>query len=462
MPLDVFPLTARVNAHDHLEIAGCDIVDLAREYGTPLYVFDDAHLRARAAEIRNAFESRWSNTLLLYATKAYYSPYLARLLKDAGFGIDVTSEGELEIARRVGMPPDMIYLHGNNKTLNEIRAALTMGVDHIVVDNLDEIELLARIARELDVTPRVLLRLAPAIDPHTHRYLATGVAESKFGLSMHTGAAMEAVKRVLHHAPRLQLVGLHAHIGSQIFSLEPYRDAVGALLDYAQELSSTGFELQELDLGGGWGVPYTEGQETMAVDAAADAIIAEIGKSKGKSQKPKVSTSPQSGIQIPNSKFQYPKLVFEPGRSLVAQAAVAVYSVGSIKEIQGVRTYVSVDGGMGDNVRPALYGAKYTARVANKMNANATRHVAIAGRYCEQGDILIDDVALPDVTVGDLIAMPCAGAYQLPMASNYNMIPRPAVVAVHDGNARLIRRRETIEDLLRCENQYDDEGLGHK
>ncbi|MEW5720048.1 MAG: diaminopimelate decarboxylase, partial [Chloroflexota bacterium] len=433
---NLFPLTARVNARNHLEIAECDVVDLAREFGTPLYIFDDAHLRARAAEIRDAFQSRWANSLVLYATKAYYSPYVARIFKTAGLGIDITSEGELEIARRVGLSPDKIYLHGNSKTPAEIRAALALGVTHIVVDHLDEIELLARLADELRVTPRVLLRLAPAIDPHTHRYLATGIAESKFGLPMQTGAAMQAARRVIELAPRLTLVGLHAHIGSQIFDLAPYRDTIAALTDFADELqSATGFELQELDLGGGWGVPYAEGENSLRVDQAAEAIVDTLLNSKFKIQN---STSPTSDLQSPISNL---KLVFEPGRALIAQSAVAVYTVGAVKEIRGVRTYVAVDGGMGDNIRPALYGAQYTARVANKMrpepsrrmNDEPTTRVAIAGRYCEQGDILINAVALPRVSVGDLIAMPCAGAYQLPMASNYNLIPRPAVIAARDG-----------------------------
>ena len=428
----LFPLTTRTNEQNHLEIGGCDVVTLARAHGTPLYIYDEAHLRARAAEIREAFQSRWRNSLILYATKAYYSPYLARLYKDANIGIDVTSEGEMEIARRTGVPPEKIYLHGNNKTHSEIHAALALGVNHIIIDNLDEIELLAQMATELNVSPRVLLRLAPAIDPHTHRYMATGIAASKFGLSMASGDAMQAAHRVAELKPRLQLVGLHVHIGSQVFELEPYRDAVIAVTDFAQELQSTlGFELQELDLGGGWGVAYTEAQETLTADQVAETIVGQLQNQK--------------------SKIENLKLLFEPGRALIAQSAVAIYTIGAIKEIRGVKTYVSVDGGMGDNVRPALYGAQYTAHVANKMNDAPVRRVAIAGRYCEQGDILIDEVMLPQVTAGDLIAIPLAGAYQIPMSSNYNLIPRPAVIAVHDGNARVIRRRETIDDMLRCE-----------
>lgn len=427
----VFPLTARVNADRHLEIGGCDVVALAQEFGTPLYLYDDEHLRARAREIRDAFQARWQNALILYATKAYFSPYLARIYKDAGLGIDVTSEGELEIARRVDFPRERIYLHGNNKTPAEIRAALALGVQQIIVDNLDEIEMLARLAAELNAAPRVLLRLAPAIDPHTHRYLATGVAESKFGLSIATGDALRAARLVTRHSPRLTLTGLHVHIGSQIFELDPYRDAVAAVLDFARELQrEIGVELQELDLGGGWGVAYTEEQSTLAAESVADAIVSVL-----------------ASHPLPHA----PRLLFEPGRALIAQSAVALYTVGAVKQIAGVRTYVSVDGGMGDNVRPALYGARYTARVANRMDDATTTRVAIAGRYCEQGDILIEEVALPRVTAGDLIAIPGAGAYQIPMASNYNLIPRPAVLALRDGEPRLIRRRETIEDMLRCE-----------
>jgi diaminopimelate decarboxylase len=436
----LFPMTARVNDENHLEIGGCDVVALAREFGTPLYVFDDQHLRTRAQQVHQSFQARWPNSLVLYATKAYFSPYLARLFKEAGLGIDVTSEGELEIARRVDYPRDRIYLHGNNKTPAEIRAALGMGVEHIVVDNLDEIELLARLAAEVDATPRVLLRLAPAIDPHTHRYLATGVAESKFGLPLATGDALQAARLVHAYAPRLRLAGLHVHIGSQIFQLDPYRDAIAALLDFARTLSETmGVELEEFDIGGGWGVAYKGGEQSLPVDTVADAIVSAL-----------VDRGPMSTGRRPMAGGA--RLLVEPGRALVAQSAVALYTVGGIKRIGDLRTYVSVDGGMGDNIRPALYSAQYTACVANKMGDAPKMQVAIAGRYCEQGDILIEKVELPKVAVGDVIAIPYAGAYHIPMASNYNMIPRPAVIAVREGEAKLIRRRETIEDMLARES----------
>jgi diaminopimelate decarboxylase len=373
--------------------------------------------------------------MILYATKAYFSPYLARVCLDAGLGLDVTSEGELAIARRIDFPRDRIYLHGNNKTPAEIRTALTMGVEHIIVDNLGEIELLARVAAEVNAKPRVLLRLAPAIDPHTHRYLATGIAESKFGLPLANGDARKAVQLVMQNSAHLAFAGLHVHIGSQIFEIEPYRDAMGAVLDFAQALwDEMGLELQELDMGGGWGVAYTDNQSNLSIDTTLDTIISVLS---------------ERSLRFP------PLLLFEPGRALVGQSAVALYTVGAVKEIPGVRTYVSVDGGMGDNVRPALYGAEYTALLANRMDDAPIERVAIAGRYCEQGDILIEDIALPRVEAGDLIAIPCAGAYQIPMASNYNLIPRPAVIAVREGEPRVIRRRETIDDMLRCELDVD-------
>ncbi len=438
----VFPLTTRASAQNHLEIGGCDLVALAQQYGTPLYIFDELHLRTRARDIRDRLaqaaraKGMGSEVLPLYATKAYFSPFIARILVDAGWGIEVTSEGELEVARRVDFPRNIVYLHGNNKTLGEIRAALGLGVDHVIVDNFDEIASLARVAADLGVRTRVLLRLAPAVDPRTHRYLATGVADSKFGLPLSTGDALDAARRVTALAPELELVGLHVHIGSQIFDPEPYRQAVRIILEFAAELeTSLGFKLRELDLGGGWGVAYAGDQASLSPESLIDAIAPAFEKAQGSSSKPATRDL----------------LLFEPGRALVAQSAVALYTVGSVKQITGVRTFVSVDGGMGDNIRPALYGARYTARVANKANDRTTARVAIAGRYCEQGDILVEGVELPSVEPGDLIVIPVAGAYQLPMASNYNLIPRPAVVAVREGQARLVRRRETIADLLSCE-----------
>jgi diaminopimelate decarboxylase len=426
---DLFPLTAHANPADHLLIGGCDVTELARQFGTPLYIFDDATLREQARRARAAFRAHWPAATVLYATKAYFSPFLARLYRDLGLGLDVTSEAELEIARRVDFPRDKIYLHGNNKTWAELRAALALGVEHLVVDNLDEIAPIAALAREYK-SPRLLLRLSPDIDPHTHRYLTTGVADSKFGLGIANGAAARAYEEIARYS-HLQLVGLHLHIGSQVFEPEALLRALACALDLAAEWHTrAGFELRELDLGGGWGVAYTEELGSVAPEAVAAKIGAAL---KERGVDPTV------------------KLLVEPGRALVARAAVALYRVGSIKQISETRTYAALDGGMGDNIRPALYGARYIARVANKFNAAPKQTYTLPGRYCEQGDVLIDSIALPNVQVGDLIAIPNAGAYQLPMASNYNLIPRPAIVLAKDGQARLLRRRETIDDLLACD-----------
>lgn len=429
-----WPLSARVNSLDHLEIAGCDVTELVREYGTPLYVFDHATLVDRATRARDAFAARWPDSTILYATKAYFSPFLARLYRDLGLGLDVTSEGEIEIARRNGFPPHRIYLHGNNKTPAEIRAALAAGMRHVIVDNYDEIDLLAAQAEEQDAQIETLVRVSPEVDPHTHKYLTTGVIDSKFGLPISTGAAFGAFERLNPHT-RLAPVGIHMHIGSQIFELDAIARALQEVLRLAAEVrDKLGLPLRELDLGGGWGVAYLEGQQSVPIERVAETLTAVLDE-----------TLPAFGL-APDF-----KLLVEPGRALVAQAAVALYTVGTIKRQVGARTYVAVDGGMGDNVRSSLYGARYAARAATQFTAPPVMQASIAGRYCEQGDVLVWDAPLPEVRAGDFIALPCAGAYQIPMGSNYNLIPRPAAVLVQDGRARLLRRRETLDDMLACE-----------
>jgi diaminopimelate decarboxylase len=431
---ELFPLTARTNAMNHLEIGRCDLTGLAQEYGTPLYIFDETTLRGQATHARDIFQSYWRDSLVLYATKAYLSPFLARLYRELGLGLDVTSEGELEIARRVSFPADKIYLHGNNKTDAEIRTALALGVTHLVVDNQDELARIATLAHQFQIEPRLLLRLSPDIDPRTHRYLTTGVADSKFGLGITNGDAERALKEI-HRFSNLSLIGLHVHIGSQIFETDAIVRALNIALDLAAEWHARfGLELRELDVGGGWGVAYSEFQQSLDVESLAAILCNALREGLHARQ------------LSPNV-----KLLVEPGRALVARAGVALYRVGSIKQITGVRTYAAIDGGMGDNIRPALYGAQYTARVANKFCSPQTETYSIAGRYCEQGDVLIDSVELPKLEMGDLLVIPNAGAYQLPMASNYNLIPRPAVVFVRDGHAQLVRRRETLDDLLACD-----------
>ena len=433
----LFPLTARTNSSNHLELGGCDVVELAEKFGTPLYIFDEATIREQATRALNAFHSRWEDVVVLYATKAYFAPFLARLYQELGVGLDVTSEGEIVIAKHAGFDANKIYVHGNNKTPEEIRAALHANITHLVVDNLDEISKLSELASVVRPSSSVvhcLIRLSPNIDAHTHRYMTTGVADSKFGLGISNGMAERAAREILRHR-NLQLVGLHFHIGSQVFDTDALREALHAVLDVAADWKAKfNFDLRELNLGGGWGVAYNETQTTLEMDAFAENTTRAL----------------REGLRARDLN-EHLKLIVEPGRGLIARAGVAMYRVGSVKEIPGVRTYIAIDGGMGDNVRPALYGAHYRAFLANRFNQNSTREYAIAGRYCEQGDVLIENTRLPETHVGDLLAIPVAGAYQLPMASNYNLIPRPAVVLVNDGNARLVRRRETIQDMLACD-----------
>lgn len=432
----LFPLTARPDKHNHLEIGGCDLVQLANEFGTPLYIYDEATIRAQATRALAAFRSRWQDVVVLYATKAYFSPFLAHIYQELGLGLDVTSEGEIVIARHARFDGRVIYVHGNNKTPEEIRAALSADITHFIVDNLDEITNLESLVAQYAPHAKVkcLIRLSPNIDAHTHRYMTTGVADSKFGLGIANGMAERAAREILQ-SKHLELVGLHFHIGSQVFDTDALREALHAVLDVAADWREKfDFDLQELNIGGGWGVAYHEAQRTLEIEAFAENTTHAL----------------REGLHARDLNENL-KLIVEPGRGLIAQAGVALYRVGSVKEIPGVRSYVAIDGGMGDNVRPALYSAQYTAFLANRLAEENTREYAIAGRYCEQGDVLIERAQLPETRVGDLLVIPVAGAYQLPMASNYNLIPRPAVVTVNDGHARLVRRRETIEDMLACD-----------
>jgi diaminopimelate decarboxylase len=429
--LSLFPLTAEVNSRGHLAVGGCDTTELAAEFATPLYIFDEFSLRAKCAEFKTEFGSRYPDTGVIYAAKAFINTALARLISEEGLGLDVVSAGELHIAREAGFPLDKVYFHGNNKSAEELKLALEWRVGRIVVDNLHELKLLTELAGEQRAKPDILLRLSPGVDPHTHRYIATGVIDSKFGFPMTN--AEEAVARAMD-AANLNLIGLHFHIGSLILEVEPYQLAIERVLDLASEMKERhGFELKELDIGGGFAIQYTRDMPAPPVSDYAEAITTRVtGKCR------ELSLAP-------------PRLIVEPGRAVVGQAGVALYRVGAIKEIPSVRCYISVDGGMGDNIRPALYGAKYEAVVANKMNEKKTGEVTIAGRFCESGDILIRDIGLPPLAPGDIIAIPASGAYCLPMASNYNASLRPAVIMVREGKGRLIRRRETFADLTRCD-----------
>jgi len=428
--LSLFPLTTEVSEGGYLVIGGCDTVELAAEFGTPLYIFDEFSLRSKCAEFKEEFGQRGLDTTVIYACKAFINRALALIFKEEGLGLDVVSAGELSIAQSVGFPLDRVYFHGNNKSAEEIRLACNCRIGRIVVDNFHELTMLGEIAKETGNTPDILLRLSPGIDPHTHRYIATGAIDTKFGFPLASGD--EAIAQAMSANPNL--VGLHFHLGSLLFETEPYERAIEIILSFAAKMKSKhGFELRELNIGGGFAVQYTLDSPAPPLSTYAEIIASKI-----------VSQCRELHLALP-------QLVIEPGRAIVGQAGVALYQVGVVKEIPGVRCYVSVDGGMADNIRPALYGSKYEALVANKASAAETKKVTIAGKFCESGDILVKDINLPPISTGDVIAIPDCGAYCLPMASNYNASFKPAIVMVRDGKARLIRRRETIDDLIGCD-----------
>jgi diaminopimelate decarboxylase len=427
--IKLFPPESAVNDSGHLIIGGCDTVELAAEFGTPLYLFDELALRSRCAELRREFGQRYADTAVLYSAKAFINKALARLFNEEGLGLDVVSAGEISVVHSASFPMDRVYFPGNNKSAEELKLALEWGVGRIVVDNLYELELLGEIAEEQGNQPNILLRLSPGVDPHTHSYIITGNLDSKFGLPM---AYAEKALVAAMAMPQLNLLGLHFHIGSQIVEFEPYQQAIDIILGFAAEMKPKhGFEMKELDIGGGFAIQYTLDSPVPPVAAYAEAITSSVIK----------------GCQ--RLGLAKPRLIIEPGRSIVGQAGVALYTVGVVKDIPGVRCYVSVDGGMADNIRPALYGARLEAVIANRMKDKKGGKFTIAGKFCESGDILIKDIELPEPVAGDIIAIPGCGAYSLPEASNYNASLKSAVVMVREGKARLIRRRETFDDLTR-------------
>jgi diaminopimelate decarboxylase len=431
--LSLFPLTKDIDGHGHLHIGGCDCVKLAKKFGTPLYVFDEFTLGSRCQEFKAEFTKRYSNTLIIYASKAFLNLAIATILKEEGLGLDVVSGGELSLAQSVDLPREKVYFHGNNKTADELKLALDWGIGRIVVDNFYELDLLNTLAHEMKVKQSILLRLNPGVDPHTHRHTTTGILDSKFGFPLATGQAETAVAKAIS-ASNLNLVGLHFHLGSPIPDTSPYQAAIGLVLNFAKEMKAKyDFNLNELSPGGGFAVRYTVDQQTPGIADYAEAI-----------------TSKVSGLANELG-LTRPKLIIEPGRAIVAQAGIALYTVGSIKEIPGVRKYVCLDGGMGDNIRPALYEARYEVLVANKVGHDESTSITIAGKYCESGDILARDIRIASVSAGDIIAIPVSGAYSIPMSSNYNMVPRPAIVMVKDGKARLVRKRESYKDLMRLD-----------
>jgi diaminopimelate decarboxylase len=427
--LKLFPVASAVNDNGHLIIGGCEVVELAAEFGTPLYLFDELGLRMRCAEFKREFGQRYADTTVIYAAKAFINKALAQIFKEEGLGLDVVSAGEFSIAHSAGFPLDRVYFHGNNKSAEEIRLALEWSIGRIVVDNFHELTMLNEIAGERGDKPDILLRLSPGVEPHTHRYIITGAIDTKFGFPLASGG--EAVAQALSLS-NVNLVGLHFHIGSLIYDLEPYQQAIDVILGFTAEMEQRhGFELRELDVGGGFAIQYAVGSPAPSISAYAEVIASKVTEKCRKLD------------------LELPKLVIEPGRSIAGQAGVALYTVGVVKDIPGVRRYVSVDGGMADNIRPALYGAKHEAVVANKMWEREKDVVTIAGKFCESGDKLIEDIALPLVSAGDIIAVADCGAYCLSQASNYNASLKPAIVLVREGRARLIRSRESFDDLTR-------------
>ena len=410
-------------------IGGCSAVDLASEFGTPLYVYDEETLRGMCREFTGAFTGSYADSKVVYASKAYVNPALARLMAEEGLGLDVVSGGELAVARSVDFPPEDIYFHGNNKTPEELQQAIEYGVGRIVVDNHHELEILDSLARQMGMVQKIWLRLSPSVDPHTHAHTTTGTLDSKFGLSIDTGDAAAAISRALA-AANLNLTGLHFHLGSPIFELEPYSIAVDTALTFASRFKGQGLKLHEFSPGGGFAIGYVTQQPPPPIADYAAVISSAVE------------------TRCDDLGFGRPQLVVEPGRAIVGRAGVALYSVGAIKDIPNVRKYVSLDGGMGDNIRPALYEASYEAVVANRVSAPAEETVTLAGKFCESGDVLVRDICLPELESGDLVAIPSSGAYAPSMASNYNLNPRPAIVMVGNGSARLIRRRETFDDMM--------------
>jgi diaminopimelate decarboxylase len=424
----LFPVTYRVNAAGHMEVGGCDLVDLAREHGTPLYVYDEATVRQRASEYVAAMGTAGQ---VLYSAKAFASPQFLRVVAEEGLGLDVVSAGELHLALKSGFPRERIHFLGNNKSRQDLEAAFDAGAT-IVIDGEYEFELLRDVVPDGKRTP-VMLRLSPGVKPDTHDHISTGQLDSKFGFSIESGAARRAVETALRH-PRLELVGLHSHIGSQIFALSAYEKAMSIMLDLLSELrAELGFEPRKLGAGGGLGIAYTQNDDPPTPRHFVDVVLGAM-----------LAGCAERGLSAP-------QLVVEPGRSIAGPAGVALYTVGSIKDIPGVRRYVAVDGGMGDNIRPKLYGARYEAFLASDPERAAEGKVTIAGKYCESTDILITDIAMPLLKAGDVIALPAAGAYCLAMASNYNGMPRPEVLMLRDGEARVMRRRETLDDLVAAE-----------
>ncbi len=425
----VWPQTA-VRVDGVLTLGGLDVRDLAAEFGTPLLVLDEDDLRARCRAWREAFDGWPGGADVAYAGKAFLSKAVVRIVAEEGLGLDVCTGGELAVALAAGFPPDRLFFHGNNKSVAELERAVAAGVGTVVVDSFEEIVRLAAIA-STDAPQRVYVRVTPGVEAHTHEYVQTGQEDQKFGFSLASGAAAEAVRRIVT-LPSLSLVGIHCHIGSHIFDTHGFSLAAHRMVGLLAAIRDEhGRELPELDLGGGHGIAYTAADDPMSTADHAAGLRAIVERECA-----------AAGLAVP-------RVVVEPGRAVVGPTTVTLYEVGTVKDLPGLRTYVSVDGGMSDNIRTALYDARYTALLASRTSGAEPRNVTLCGKHCESGDIVVHDVPLPgDLAPGDLVAVPASGAYHRSMASNYNHVPRPPVIAVKDGVSRVLIRRETEDDLL--------------
>ncbi len=422
------PITTTVNQNGHLSIGGCDLIELAQKYATPLYVFDEETIRAVCRDYKNAFSS-YEKVRMMYASKALCSLATSALIASEGFGFDVVSGGEIYTVYKAGVDMSKVLFNGNNKSVDELLLALDVGVGRISVDNFFELSLLDELAASKNKTVDILLRITPGIECHTHEYIQTGHLDSKFGFDL--TQIDEAVDLVLNQYKNLKLHGLHAHIGSQIFETKVYHDEIEILVKELARLDKKfGLKLDEINIGGGLGVKYTESDVPPSTFEIADVILKSLNTSIEK-----------YGIEPPT-------LFLEPGRSIISTAGVTLYTLGSSKQVPNGKKYFAVDGGMADNARPSMYGAEYLARVANKPDSELSQNVTIAGRFCESGDILIKNIKLPELEEGDILCVFNTGAYNYSMASNYNRVQKPAAVLVNNSQSDIIINRETLDDLI--------------
>ncbi len=426
--------------HGTMEVINQDLLigkvsctDLCNEYKTPLYVYDEELIRKNCRDYISNFQVKKRGNKIAYAGKAFLTKAMCRLVLEEGLFLDVVSGGELYTAYKAGFDMSKIFFHGNNKTDEEIRMGVSYNIGKFVVDNETELAMIEQECKLQDKTQEIFFRITPGIEAHTHDYIKTGQIDSKFGFAISNGDFLRVIEKMDRY-PHIKIVGLHAHIGSQIFEIQPYLDLIEIMLDLSKGLKQAyDIEIRELDLGGGFGVYYTRGDKNLSTKKICEAILKKADEACKK------------------KKMNLPTLILEPGRSIVANAGSTLYKIGSIKEVTDVRTYVSVDGGMSDNIRPSLYHANYECAIVNKMRQRKTKKVTIAGKCCESGDILIHDVILPTPSKGDILIVPSTGAYGYSMASNYNKAAKPAVVMVNNGKSKIIVKRQSFDDLLELE-----------